>query len=49
MKVKGFMKNAIPSQENIDKINKLYDEGWEIVGQQEDFQKEIYITLQKNN
>ena len=23
--------NAIPKQENIDKINKLYDEGWEII------------------
>ncbi len=22
--------NAIPSKENIDKINKLYDEGWEV-------------------
>ena len=26
-----YEKNAIPSKENIDKINKLYDEGWEIV------------------
>ena len=28
---KRIYENAIPSQENIDKINKLYDEGWEIV------------------
>ena len=26
-----YYENAIPKQENIDKINKLYDEGWEIV------------------
>jgi hypothetical protein len=28
---KRIYEKAIPSQENIDKINKLYDEGWEIV------------------
>lgn len=27
---KRFYKDAIPKQENIDKINKLYDEGWHI-------------------
>ena len=26
-----YYENAIPKQENIDKINKLYDEGWKIV------------------
>ena len=30
-KGKRFYENAIPKQENIDKINKLYDEGWEII------------------
>lgn len=28
---KRIYEKAIPSQENIDKINKLYDEGWEII------------------
>ena len=28
---KRIYENVIPSQENIDKINKLFDDGWEIV------------------
>ena len=30
MKVKGFIKMLYQKKENIDKINKLYEEGWHI-------------------